>query len=464
MNAFNPFLISLFLLLLLHLISSYTIEEILKDHDIFLKEWKDLIKYRGPILENVWMNFNDSSNNEKEVCDRLFQKSLEIKNITWPPPVNPPSDLMDWYTMGGRARYDEWYVVEEDVGNGGKGYNWTRAVMEEARSKENTCGMYHTESCAVMMDRYASVMKGKSSLVMGSGQAGSHSGSPRYRPWAEAALFNANVSHVTTVEPIGVKISSDYENFTSLELSEVGRRYLERRWEGVDVAFSFSSLKHEGLGRLGEPLNPFGDLESVGRIRCLLKPGGLLFVGFPMSADEVWWNGHRLYGRYRLFLLLLGWRVVDLYPENCLVDPEKASSGYWGCQPVMLLQKTDVLKPSDVIQSLKPKPKPNPRLINYHDHSYLERYSVSREYSRFSMSTRQKQSVSRSRDHPHPPRIHHQDPPIRPSPPPPPAFDASKKQEQPFPTLFEILRFFATGSFHRKSERKSHHLRKEKRD
>ncbi len=45
----------------------------------------------------------------------------------------------------------------------------------------------------------------------------------RYMPWAEAALFNANVSHVTTVEPIGVKISSNYENFTSLELSEVGR-------------------------------------------------------------------------------------------------------------------------------------------------------------------------------------------------------------------------------------------------
>eukprot|EP01040_Poterioochromonas_malhamensis_P011012 gene11012-12002_t len=350
----------LILRLLRNLALSYTIEEILKDHDTFLIQWKDLVKYRGPILENAWFNVKQQTS-DTGVCDRLFEKSLEIKNITWPPPVNPPSDLMDWYTMGGRARYDEWYVMEEDVGNGGKGYNWTRAVMEEARSKENTCGMYHMESCGVMMDRYASVMRGKSSLVMGSGQAGSHSGSPRYKPWAEAALFNANVSHVTTVEPIGVKISSDYDNFTSLELSEVGRRYLERKWEGVDVAFSFSSLKHEGLGRLGEPLNPFGDLESVGRIRCLLKPGGLLFVGFPMSADEVWWNGHRLYGRYRLFLLLLGWRVVDLYPENCFVNRENVTAGYWGCQPVMLLQKTDVLKPSDVIQSLKPQdPRPRP--------------------------------------------------------------------------------------------------------
>eukprot|EP01040_Poterioochromonas_malhamensis_P018347 gene18347-21397_t len=116
MNAFSTFLISLFLIF--HLTSSYTIEEILKDHDIFLKEWNDLIKYRGPILENVWMNFNDSSNNEKEVCDRLFEKSLELKNITWPPPDKLPSDLRDLYTMGGRARYDEWYVVEEDVGNG----------------------------------------------------------------------------------------------------------------------------------------------------------------------------------------------------------------------------------------------------------------------------------------------------------------------------------------------------------
>ena len=423
------------------------------------------MKYRGPILENVWIDTKELTS-DTEVCDRLFEKSLELKNVTWPPPVNPPSDLMDWYTMGGRARYDEWYVVEEDVGNGGKGYNWTRAVMEEARSKANTCGMYHMESCGVMMDRYASVMRGKSSLVMGSGLPSSSSSSSesepkeelesRYKPWAEAALFNANVSHVTTVEPIGVKISSDYENFTSLELSEVGRRYLDRRWEGVDVAFSFSSLKHEGLGRLGEPLNPFGDLESVGRLRCLLKPGGLLFVGFPMSVDEVWWNGHRLYGRYRLFLLLLGWRVVDLYPENCIVDPTKASSGYWGCQPVMLLQKTDVPNPSDVVQSLRPKPKSNPRLINYYEHSHLQRYSANQDSSRFSMSTRPKQSPSRSRDRPHPPRVHHQDPITRHSPHPPPTFDAPKKQEYSFPTFFEILQFFATGSFHRKSEPKQH--------
>eukprot|EP01040_Poterioochromonas_malhamensis_P018445 gene18445-21547_t len=107
----------LILRLLLHLALSYTIEEILKDRDTFLIQWKDLVKYRGPILENAWFNAKQQTS-DTEVCDRLPQKSFEIKNLTWPPPVKPPSDLMDWYMMGGRARYDEWYVVEEDVGNG----------------------------------------------------------------------------------------------------------------------------------------------------------------------------------------------------------------------------------------------------------------------------------------------------------------------------------------------------------
>jgi hypothetical protein len=38
-------------------------------------------------------------------------------------------------------------------------------------------------------------------------------------------------------------------------------------------------VEHDGLGRYGDPINPFGDLESIARARCLLKHGGILFLG-----------------------------------------------------------------------------------------------------------------------------------------------------------------------------------------
>ena len=35
---------------------------------------------------------------------------------------------------------------------------------------------------------------------------------------------------------------------------------------------------HPGLGRYGDPLNPDGDIEAMGRIRSLLKPGYYLVL------------------------------------------------------------------------------------------------------------------------------------------------------------------------------------------
>lgn len=39
----------------------------------------------------------------------------------------------------------------------------------------------------------------------------------------------------------------------------------------VDFAFSFSSWEHDGLGRYGDPLNPWGDVKAFER--TYLKPG-----------------------------------------------------------------------------------------------------------------------------------------------------------------------------------------------
>ncbi len=75
------------------------------------------------------------------------------------------------------------------------------------------------------------------------------------------------------------------------------------------MIFSYSSLEHDGLGRssiahahvylsrfsfnssvvcrYGDPINPFGDLESVGRARCLLKEKGVLMIGIPVGLDTL---------------------------------------------------------------------------------------------------------------------------------------------------------------------------------
>ena len=104
-----------------------------------------------------------------------------------------------------------------------------------------------------------------------------------------------------------------------------------------DFIFTFSSLEHNGLGKWGDPINPYGDLEDFGRCHCLLKDGGHLFLGIPVGRDEVVWNAHRICGRYRLSMAMKNWKLIDYIgpqPFEYLKIP-----GKWKDQPVLLLQK-----------------------------------------------------------------------------------------------------------------------------
>ena len=83
------------------------------------------------------------------------------------------------------------------------------------------------------------------------------------------------------------------------------------------------------MGRYGDPLEPYGDYEAVQQVHCMLKPGGILFLGLPASNDDssyIEYNAHRVYGSKRLNLIFNGWKLLE----------KKSSSTHM----VFVLQKT----------------------------------------------------------------------------------------------------------------------------
>ncbi|KAI1715879.1 hypothetical protein Ddc_10798 [Ditylenchus destructor] len=84
----------------------------------------------------------------------------------------------------------------------------------------------------------------------------------------------------------------------------------------MDFVITYSSLEHSGLGRYGDPLDPFGDIKEMRKIRCMLKPGGLLFLGLPMGPEVLGNNCHRIYGRIRLALMIEGFELLSFYYGN----------------------------------------------------------------------------------------------------------------------------------------------------
>eukprot|EP00597_Dinobryon_sp_UTEXLB2267_P013258 CAMPEP_0170118054 /NCGR_PEP_ID=MMETSP0020_2-20130122/13442_1 /TAXON_ID=98059 /ORGANISM="Dinobryon sp., Strain UTEXLB2267" /LENGTH=254 /DNA_ID=CAMNT_0010346901 /DNA_START=1 /DNA_END=762 /DNA_ORIENTATION=+ len=224
-------------------------------------------------------------------CVDLFDKQrLSPTEGPWPPPEDIPSDLYDSFTLNGlipvvNSYYNDAYLYH---------YVWSTEVINQYRNLTNKCGPYHSAICDLSMSTYDVFIRDQIGLVVGS-----------ISPWAEAALFNHGAAKIITVEY--ADIIADYPNLSILKPSKLNEIYLSGDWKPVDFIFTFSSLEHDGLGRYGDPINPFGDVETMYRLHCLLKPDGLLFFGVPTGNDVLHWNSHRVYGKMRLAMMFQNW-------------------------------------------------------------------------------------------------------------------------------------------------------------
>lgn len=85
-----------------------------------------------------------------------------------------------------------------------------------------------------------------------------------------------------------------------------------------DLVTCLSTIEHVGLGRYGDPLDPWGDVKMARNLRRLLKPGGLLLVSFPTGTGCVVFNKHRVYSRHRRIQLFDGLKLQGAYSDRSL--------------------------------------------------------------------------------------------------------------------------------------------------
>ncbi|GHT01777.1 hypothetical protein AGMMS50276_30550 [Synergistales bacterium] len=118
---------------------------------------------------------------------------------------------------------------------------------------------------------------------------------------------------------------------------------LESKQIRTDFAFSYSSFEHDGLGRYGDPINPFGDIKAMSDAHRFLKQDGVLFLGVPLGKDCLCWNAHRIYGKHRLPLLLKGWQCLDVFDVNVIYTKNYPFDLPLGThiQNLLALRKTD---------------------------------------------------------------------------------------------------------------------------
>ena len=274
-------------------------------------------------------------------CPRLFQQVLIDSNTNLTDaeksPIDIPEKYLNAYTLDRRIPI-LWMYFKQVYNGAPTALNWTKEFVASF-SKWGSCGFYYDQHCGVLIQKYKEIINCKRGMVFGS-----------ENPWAEGELLGAGAASITTVEYR--PIISEYANASALHPTELAKKVLEGDIEPLDFVFVFSSFEHDGLGRYGDPINPYADLESIARVHCLLKPGGFLFLGIPTGQDTLTWNAHRIYGPLRISMILaMGWKFVDLLGMHCKGGTRFSNCGAeYKNQPIFVLQKRNhSLTPDDKI-------------------------------------------------------------------------------------------------------------------
>lgn len=122
-------------------------------------------------------------------------------------------------------------------------------------------------------------------------------------PWLECILLAFNAKTVTTMDYQLPRYNGDDLNFVHVpDLMQSDRKF--------DAIMSFSSIEHDGLGRYGDPLDPYGDYKAMHEFGQVLKEGGLLYLAVPMGKGVTLFNSHRIYGICRFQKLIEKWKVL----------------------------------------------------------------------------------------------------------------------------------------------------------
>jgi len=226
--------------------------------------------------------------------------------VVLPPPRRPPTNLTRQFTIDGKCPITKFWYFDESYGNekfAQRRFDAKRFHIFLQRDKETNINQYRDKNVlkpALM--RYQQLIDGKRVAVIGT-----------MKPWAEAMLVNLGASSITTIEYANLTI--EHQKVTTITPYRVAERFMSGQAVPFDTVFTYSSLEHSGLGRYGDPLSPFGDLEASAQVWCMVKPGGHFILAVPVSPDRekcsITWNAHRIYASVRLQHLTANWRVLE---------------------------------------------------------------------------------------------------------------------------------------------------------
>ena len=82
--------------------------------------------------------------------------------------------------------------------------------------------------------------------------------------------------------------------------------------DSIESLSSLCVVEHIGLGRFGDPIDPYGSEKAAKELKRVLNPGGNLYFSVPVDdACRVYFNAHRAFTRDYVISLFASLELVD---------------------------------------------------------------------------------------------------------------------------------------------------------
>lgn len=124
------------------------------------------------------------------------------------------------------------------------------------------------------------------------------------------------VSHVASfrkIDVMDVRFLNDIEH-KNISFIQADLMCINNSLDNITDSIScLHAIEHFGLGRYGDAIDPLGHIKGFNNILRMLKPGGTLFISFPISKkNEVYFNAHRAFHPKDIFNWPEAQRSIEL--------------------------------------------------------------------------------------------------------------------------------------------------------
>jgi hypothetical protein len=126
-------------------------------------------------------------------------------------------------------------------------------------------------------------------------------GSCSYFVTIASAFLNVIACDIRPMDIPLSELTTRVEDLTKLTFSDNAIRSLS----------CMHAMEHVGLGRYGDPIDPYGDQKAARELSRSLAPGGNLLMVLPVGRPKIAFNAHRIYSYQKVTEMFSGLRLKE---------------------------------------------------------------------------------------------------------------------------------------------------------